>query len=128
MHRSFSSLWNISLRFRSIRKVENLRYRLTSAVLLIYLASYLFIRFVFSGYEILGNLCRSPSNKDCVVFAIDTAIYSSSIELLSLGDVELMISALDALYHMSKLGEETCTNIMLIPGSVGSFSFRVAMV
>ena len=48
-------------------------------------------------------------------------IYSSSIHLLSLGDVELMLAALDALYHLSKLGEETCTKIMLVVGSVGKY-------
>ena len=50
---------------------------------------------------------------------INDDIYSSSVQLLPLGDVELMLAALDALYHMSKLGEETCTKIMMVSGSIG---------
>ena len=72
----------------------------------------------FAGYEILGNLCLFGNKEDFVTLMGDE-IYSTSFELLTLDDVELMLAALDALYSLSKLGEETCTRIMLTPGSVG---------
>ncbi|XP_076811088.1 uncharacterized protein LOC143453970 [Clavelina lepadiformis] len=70
------------------------------------------------GLEILGKLCRSPSNKDGLIVLISEKVYNTAVRILTILDVELVLAALEALYGMSKLGPETCTRIMLISGSI----------
>nr|CAB3222864.1 AT-rich interactive domain-containing protein 2-like [Phallusia mammillata] len=70
------------------------------------------------GFEVLGNLCKSIPNKDTLLTSISDEIFKSSVLLLTIGDIELAIAAIEALYTLSKLGEETCTRITFIPGSI----------
>ncbi|XP_078481091.1 uncharacterized protein LOC100177114 [Ciona intestinalis] len=70
------------------------------------------------GFEILGNLCSCEANKENLIIAVTDAVISAAILCLPLSDIELIVAALEALYKLSKLGEETCTRIMLIPHSI----------
>uniref|UniRef100_F6UXY9 ARID domain-containing protein n=1 Tax=Ciona intestinalis TaxID=7719 RepID=F6UXY9_CIOIN len=70
------------------------------------------------GFEILGNLCSCEANKENLIVAVTDAVISAAILCLPLSDIELIVAALEALYKLSKLGEETCTRIMLIPHSI----------
>ena len=79
----------------------------------------LFVLCALAGFEILGNLCKAPCNRDSLLVSLDDSVFRIALCVLTIGDVELVLASLESLYVLSQLGEETCTKTILVPGSVG---------
>lgn len=81
----------------------------------------LFVLCALAGFEILGNLCKAPCNRDSLLVSLDDSVFRIALCVLTIGDVELVLASLESLYVLSQLGEETCTKTILVPGSVGEW-------
>lgn len=74
---------------------------------------------VFSGMEILGNLCKAEDNGVLICEYVDQDSYREIICHLTLPDVLLVISTLEVLYMLTEMGDVACTKIAKVEKSIG---------
>nr|XP_002739799.2 PREDICTED: AT-rich interactive domain-containing protein 2-like [Saccoglossus kowalevskii] len=63
---------------------------------------------VIRGMEILSNICQMEENVGIICSHLDPYIYEDIMAVLTLQDIQLLLGALEVLYRLSDLGEDTC--------------------
>lgn len=66
---------------------------------------------IVNGLEIISNLARVEANEDTLSENLDLMTYDSVASSMKIKDIQLIASALDALYQLSELGDRTCDKI-----------------
>ncbi|TSK13537.1 AT-rich interactive domain-containing protein 2 [Bagarius yarrelli] len=68
--------------------------------------------------EIMANLSKAEDNGVLICEYVDQESYREVINLLTLPDIMLVISALEVLYQLTELGEITCSKIASVDRSI----------
>ncbi len=77
---------------------------------------------VFPGLEILARLCQVVNNWDLVAENLEHRVYEDMVGLLTVHDIQLIVFTLEALYHLTELGEASSNHIAKVASSIGIFS------
>ena len=64
-------------------------------------------------------MCHVVNNWDMVAESLEQRVYDDIINLLTVHDIQLIVFTLEALYHLSELGEVTSNHIAKVVGSIG---------
>lgn len=67
----------------------------------------------------LARLCQVAASEDVLTLCLTPTLYTSIVHLLTVQDIQLVISVLEALYQLSELGEVACSHISSVHSSVG---------
>lgn len=75
--------------------------------------------FAFVALETLSRLCQMELNEEAICCQLDDAIYEHLIRLLTIQDLQLIVSALETIYQLSEIGTVTSNRIAQVSASVG---------
>ncbi len=76
--------------------------------------------FYLLALDLLSRLSQVAASEDLLCLCLTPSLFNSVVQLLTVQDIQLVISALEALYQLSELGNTTCTHIASIHGSIGT--------
>ena len=71
-----------------------------------------------SALETVGRLSQLDANEDALCSHLDDVIYEQMIALLLLHDIQIVVTALEALYQLSELGDVTTSRIAQVSAAV----------
>ena len=70
--------------------------------------------------EALSRLCQVDINEDALCGQLDDGIYEHLVRLLTVHDIQLIVTALETLYQLSELGHVTSSHIAGVTASIGT--------
>ena len=82
-------------------------------------ASVRFSVFFFLGLEMISKLSQLVDNEYVLTEKLDTFIYEEIAKYLTIQDIQLIVSSLEALYQLSELGEATTSKIAEVSNTIG---------
>ena len=71
------------------------------------------------GLEMVSKLSQLVENEYVLSEKLDTSIYEEIAKYLTIQDIQLIVSSLEALYQLSELGEATTSKIAEVSNTVG---------
>lgn len=72
-----------------------------------------------TGLEMVSKLSQLDENEYVLTEKLDTNIYQEIAKYLTIQDIQLIVSSLEALYQLSELGEATTSKIAEVSNTVG---------
>lgn len=76
----------------------------------------------------LSRLCQVELNEDAISTHLGDAIYEHLVRLLTIHDLQLMVSALETIYQLTEIGTATSNRIANVRSSVGTKNFMDSFV
>jgi len=74
---------------------------------------------LFTALLVLAGLAQVDQNEEVLVESLMETTYKQIVSLARIYDLQLIISALDALYFLSEMGEATCDSISKVNHCIG---------
>ena len=74
-----------------------------------------------SGLEVLARLCQVVNNWDLLSENLEHRVYEDIVNLLTVHDIQLIVFTLEALYHLSELGEIPSNHLAKVYASIGGY-------
>ena len=71
--------------------------------------------------EVLARLCQVVNNWDLLSENLEHRVYEDIVNLLTVHDIQLIVFTLEALYHLSELGEIPSNHIAKVYASIGGY-------
>ena len=79
--------------------------------------------FIFLGLEILARLCQVVNNWDLLSENLEQRVYDDIVNMLTVHDIQLIVFTLEALYHLSELGDAPSNHIAKVHASIGEYAY-----
>lgn len=85
---------------------------------MLYMAMYHLVYIV--GLLVIAALSQVEQNEERLLEYLTQDIYHQIVSLARICDLQLIVSSLDALYHLSEMGEATCECMSLVKHCIGT--------